>query len=59
MEENSDCGTSIIENIEEYTPEGLEGDPGLSSEVSHLPQVSQLSNDQHDNVTRRDEGARL
>jgi hypothetical protein len=47
MEENSDRGTSTIENIEKYTLEELEGDPGLSTEVTHAPQVSRSSNDQH------------
>lgn len=59
MEQNSDSGMSTIENSEEYGPEGIEGDPGLSTEVPHLPDVSQLSNDKYDNGTRKDEGVRL
>jgi hypothetical protein len=37
-------------------PEGTEGDPGLSTDVPH---VSQLSNDKFDNGTREDEGILL
>ena len=56
MEQNSDSGISTIENREEYTPEGIEGDPGLAMDVPHVSQVSHVSNDKYDNGTREDEG---
>ena len=59
MEQNSDSGTSAIENTEEYTPEGTERDSGLSTDVPHMSQVSHLANDKYDNGTRKDEGMRL
>ena len=56
--ENSDSGTSIIENIEEYTREEVKRDPGLLTDAPHVSQVSRLSNDKFDKATKEDEGVR-
>ena len=53
-EENSDSGTSAIENIEEYAPEELNRDPGLPGDAPHVSQVSQLSIDKDDNSSRKE-----
>jgi hypothetical protein len=39
MEENSGSGTSTIENSEEYIPDGIERDPGLTTDAPHVSQV--------------------
>ena len=46
IEENSDCGTSTIENSEDYMPEGIEIDP-----VSQASHASQMSNDNCEDST--------
>lgn len=51
IEENSDCGTSTIENSEDYMPEGIEIDPELSTDVSQASHASQMSNDNCEDST--------